>query len=160
MDRMEARPRRSFVVRAIWAACLLLAAGNHAYILLKHGLTWDYGVGGASALYWTSLTFIDPTIAALLFARPRWGVAATLLLMLSNVTHNLWVLDRYIPDGEVWSRLAASPIHLSQIGFLLFALLTAPIALRSLRSGAPSPGSGPCRSRALGRPRSRSGRAR
>lgn len=128
--------RRSRIIRAIWAACLLLAALNHARILLQHGLSWDYGgVGGPSAAYWTSLTLIDPLVAALLFVRPRIGIPAAVVLIVSNVVHNLAVTARYTPEGKFLTLAASSPQIISQIAFLLFVAATARMAWR----GAPSP---------------------
>lgn len=123
----NARPtsaeRHSRIIRCIWAACLLLAGLNHARILLQHGLLWDYGgVGWASAAYWSSLTILDPLAAALLFARPRWGIVAAAILIATNVAHNLAI-----------TRAAFSPQLLSQIAFLLFVAATARTAWR----GAP-----------------------
>lgn len=82
--------RRGRIVRIVWAACLTLAGLNHARILLQHGLFWNYhGAGLASTLYWTSLTFIDPLVAVLLFVRPGLGVPATVVVITTNVVHNL-----------------------------------------------------------------------
>ena len=121
--------RASTIVRSIWAACLLIAAANHALILLKHGLFWDYGgVARASAIYWFSLTLLDPIAAALLFIRPKLGIATTLLLITTNVLHNLIVTAGHASAGEFLSRTFASPQLLSQIAFLLFAAATARIA--------------------------------
>lgn len=118
--------RRSRNIRAVWAACLLLAGANHARILLQHGVFWDYGgVGSASAAYWSSLTLADPIVAALLFTRPRVGIGATILLIATNVLHNLTVTARSAPPGEVVTQVSSSPVLLSQIGFLLFVTITA-----------------------------------
>lgn len=123
--------RRSRIIRAIWAACFLLAALNHARILLQHGLSWDYGgVGRASAAYWTSLTIIDPLVAALLFVRPRIGIPAAVVLIVTNVIHNLAVTARLMPDGEFLTRATSSPQIVSQMAFLLFVLATARMAWR------------------------------
>jgi hypothetical protein len=128
--------RRSFIVRSIWAACLLVAGLNHLRALVRHGLTWDYGgVAWPSAAYWTSLTFLDPIAAALLFVRPRVGIACTVAIIVTNVIHNLAAIAHYAPDGEFLARVA-HPITLSQIAFLLFVGATARTAWRGI--GAPS----------------------
>ena len=44
--------------------------------------------------YWTSLTFLDPSAAILLFVFPRVGLLATLIVS-SDVAHNLWLFTRY-----------------------------------------------------------------
>ena len=127
--------RRSLIVRIIWAVCLVLAGFNHARILLAHGLFWAYhGAHPASAVYWTSLTFIDPLVAAFLLIRPRAGVIATVLLITTNVVHNLAVTIAASPDGRHASDLLISPQIMSQIGFLLFVLVTWPLATRSSNS--------------------------
>jgi hypothetical protein len=123
--------RRSCTVRAIWAACLLVAGANHTRILLNHGLLYDYG-GAAwpSVVYWTGLTLIDPLVAALLFVRPRWGIAATVLLIVTNVVHNLSIVAQRTHGGEFLASVAKSPFVLSQIGFMVFVLATMRIAWR------------------------------
>jgi hypothetical protein len=133
--------RGSLIVRSIWAVCLLAGALNHLRILLRHGLFWDYGgVASASAAYWSSLTILDPLAAALLFARPKAGIAAAIALIVTNVLHNLAVTAHYAPQGAFLDR-ASNPFMLSQIGFMLFVGATARIAwtgLASRRSPPPS----------------------
>lgn len=137
--RQGAIERSSRTVRTIWAACLLLAALNHARILVQHGLVWDYGsVGRFSAAYWSSLTIVDPIAAALLLVRPRIGIALTLALITSNVAHNLAITAIFSFEGAFLARVASSPPLLCQIAFLLFVVATAAIAWK---------GSGPARSR-------------
>jgi hypothetical protein len=135
--RAQHRPvqRHSLIIRSLWAACLLVAGANHALILLRHGLAWDYGgVGWASAVYWSSLTLVDPLVAALLFVRPKAGVVGTVALIATNVVHNLAVTAERVPDGEFLARVASSPFLIAQIAFLLFVGATARMAWR----GAPT----------------------
>ena len=123
--------RSSLLIRSIWAACLLIAAANHALILVRHGILWTYGrVAWPSAAYWSSLTILDPLVAVLLFVRPRLGVLSAIVLIVSNVIHNLAITAYYAPAGDFLSRAASSPMILIQIVFMLFVLLTAPIAIR------------------------------
>jgi hypothetical protein len=129
--------RASLIVRSIWAACLMVGGVNHALTLLRHGLFWDYGYGGAawaSSVYWSSLTLLDPLVAALLFIRPRIGIPSTIVLIVTNVIHNLWITAQHAPGGEFLAR-AANPFLASQIGFMLFVLATARIAWRGRKSG-------------------------
>ncbi|HEY1145437.1 MAG TPA: hypothetical protein VGE84_03765 [Allosphingosinicella sp.] len=131
--------RRGLLIRSIWAACLLLAGLNHARILLQYGLFWDYsGVGWASAAYWSSLTILDPLVAAFLFARPRIGVPGAIVLIATNVLHNLAVTAQHAPEGQFLTRVASSPQIISQIGFLLFVGAIARIAWIGVRSAAHS----------------------
>lgn len=127
--------RASLIVRSIWAGCLLAAAANHARILLQHGLFWDYGgVAWASAVYWSSLTILDPLAAALLFLRPKAGIVACAVLIATNVVHNLAVTAHYAPEGELLAR-ASNPFFISQLAFLLFVGATARLAWRGVDSG-------------------------
>ena len=120
---------RSRIVRAIWAACLLLATLNHARILAQHGLSWNYGgVSVASAVYWSSLTIMDPLAAALLFARPKVGIRLTIVIITTNVVHNLAMTAMFSRDGEFLSRATSSWAIISQIAFMLFVVGTARIA--------------------------------
>jgi len=126
--------RGSLLVRSIWAACLLIAAANHARILLQHGLWWDYGgVAWGSAVYLSSLTILDPLTALLLFARPKIGILSTITLIFTNVVHNLAVMAHYAPAGEFLTRVA-NPITLSQLAFMLFVGATARIAWQGVAS--------------------------
>lgn len=131
--------RWSQIIRGIWTACLLLAGLNHARILLQHGFFWDYnGSSPASAVYWTSLTFIDPLVAALLLIRPKIGVPATVFVITTNVAHNLAVTFPSTPDGTYVEHLFTSPLIISQIGFLLFVLATWRMASKDLHGARAS----------------------
>ena len=115
--------RRSRIIRSISTSCLFLAALNHARTLLQHGLFWDYyGSSSASAVYWTSLTLIDPLVAALLLVRPRIGVPAPVFAITTNVTHNLAVTFPLLSDSDYVGYVLSSLQIMSQIGFLLFVL--------------------------------------
>jgi hypothetical protein len=127
--------RGSTIVRSVWAACLLAAGLNHARILAEHGLFWDYGgAHPVSAAYWSSLTILDPLVAALLFVRPRLGIVATIVLIVTNVAHNLVITAQRSADGQLLDRIASSPFLLMQIGFLLFVTATARIAWKGVRA--------------------------
>jgi hypothetical protein len=132
--------RGSVIVRSLWAACLLIAGLNHARLLVQHGLFWDYGgLNPTSAAYMISLTLLDPLIAALLFIKPRLGIPATVVLIVTNVIHNLATIAHFAPPGEFLSR-ASHPITLSQIAFMLFVIATARLALLgTVRSGLAEP---------------------
>ena len=143
--RLEAGPllahdllmqRNSLIVRSIWAVCLLIAGLNHAHTLFIHGLFWNYGgVVWASAVYWSSLTVIDPVTAALLFVRPKVGIVSTVLLISTNVLHNIAVTARYAPEGELLTR-AANPFLIIQIGFMVFVAATARSAWKGAALGS------------------------
>jgi hypothetical protein len=126
--------RRGRIIRGIWAACLFFAGCNHARILLQHGLSWDYyGASPASAFYWSALTLVDPLVAALLIVRPRIGVPATVLVIATNVIHNLAV-TAHDARGDTFLELVTANWQLtSQIGFLLLVLATWWIARRDVR---------------------------
>jgi len=117
---------RSLWIRLIYAACLILATGNHALVLIRHGLFWNYG--GApflSSVFWTSLSLLDPVAAILLFLRPNIGVGMTAAIIVADVAHNLWIRMLYAPAGFAAAVLLCDPFLLSQIAFLIFVLATA-----------------------------------
>jgi hypothetical protein len=125
--------RGSLIVRSIWAACLLVGGANHARILIQNGLFWDYGgVAPASAVYWTSLTILDPAVAALLFVRPKPGIACAIALIVTNVIHNLAVTAQFAPQGEFLTLVASGPHLILQIGFMLFVGATARLAWKGV----------------------------
>ncbi len=121
--------QRRLGLRTIYALCLLGATYNHASMLAQHGIFWDYGgVPKASAIFWTSLTVIDPAAAVLLFARPNAGVIATAVIIIADVIHNLWITARYFPP--MLPGVATSPAMIEQIIFMIFVLATAKFAWR------------------------------
>ena len=125
--------RASKDIRGIWAACLLVGGLNHARILLEHGLLWDYGgINRASAIYWSSLTVLDPLVALLLFVRPKIGILSTIVLIVSNVSHNIAITAHYAASEELVARAAADPFLLSQIAFMLFVIISTPIVWHGL----------------------------
>lgn len=75
-------------------------------------------------MYWTSLTFIDPIVAALLFIRPKIGVPATVFVIATNVAHNSATTFAFVPDGAYFGYLLSSPQLMGQIGFLIVVLAT------------------------------------
>jgi hypothetical protein len=119
--------KRPDVLRAIYALCLLGGTSTHVLIDFRHGFFWDYGgVPQASALFMTSLTFIDPLVILLLFVRRNAGIAATLALMVVDVTHNVWIVSRFSPS--LLEGLAKAPPVQAQIAFLIFVCATARLA--------------------------------
>ncbi len=120
-----------FLLRLIYAVCLAGATFNHARIIAAHGWGWDYGgVSRFSALYWTSLTFLDPLAVVLLFARPRWGLALTVAIMLTDVAHNGGLTLLY---GGGWRDWLADENLVLQSLFLVFVLASIGVAWRALR---------------------------
>ena len=118
----------------------MTAALNHARILLRHGLFWDYhGAALPSAIYWSSLTLLDPLAALLLFTRPRLGILATIVLIVTNVVHNLVVTAQRAPEGEFLAYIS-HPFVILQVGFLLLVAATFRIAWKGADSGVPRSG--------------------
>ncbi|MFK3889651.1 hypothetical protein [Sphingomonas sp. NPDC079357] len=121
--------RRGLILRTIYALCLLGATYNHWVVIARYGLLWDYdGLPMASAIFWTSLAFLDPAAVVLLFLRPRAGVAATIAIIVVDVVHNLWILALYY--APVLRTLRETPGVIAQIAFMVFVLGTARIACR------------------------------
>ncbi len=90
----------------------------------------------ASAIYWSSLTVLDPLAVILLLVRPRAGIAMTAAIIVSNVIHNLWFMAAYPLRGSLLADVLASPFMLSQIAFLLFVAATARMAWDDRNEGA------------------------
>lgn len=116
------------LTRTIYAVCLLLGTFTHVRTLVEHGLLWDYG--GApwiSCVFWTSLTFVDPVAAAVLFWRPIAGLQLALAIMVADVLHNGGYL---LASG---SALITNFAFLAQSGFLAFVILTIALPWREAR---------------------------
>jgi hypothetical protein len=107
------------ILRGTYAVCLLVATCTHVLIVVTHGLLWDYdGAPIFTRIYWTSLTFLDPLAAVLLLVRPRAGILLTLAIIVSDVAHNTWLMQRSVAAD--WRDFR----YVSQVAFLLFVLLT------------------------------------
>jgi hypothetical protein len=123
-------------IRIVYALCLAGATVNHVRALLAHGWLPDH-LPAATALYWSSLAVLDPLAVVLLFVRPRAGIALTLVIIMSNVAHNLWFIAAHPLRGSFVADVASSPFMLSQIAFLAFVAATARIAWKDGGSGSP-----------------------
>ena len=53
-----------------------------------------------TAVFWSSLTIIDPSVAVVLFIRPRLGLVLLNLLMYTDVAQNSRIIAHY--GGVVW----------------------------------------------------------
>ena len=126
------RPPAAAVIRAIYAACLLGATYNHAVIVLTYGVLTDYGGRPwPVCAFWTCLTLADPAVAALLFLRPRWGVAETAAIIFTDV-----VINAAVTWGDI-ARFGPGPARgylmlAEQCAFAVFVAVTA-------RRAAPAP---------------------
>ncbi len=79
-----------------------------------------------TVLFWSALTLLDPLVAIVLLVLPRAGTVLLLLLMLTDVLHNTWVVKVY--GGVLW-------MVADQWLFLLFVLATASIVGELLDGG-------------------------
>jgi hypothetical protein len=116
----------SLTLRVIYAVCLVGAAYNHLTAILSHGVLWDYNYGAGfpifSRIFWAILTILDPASAFLLFARPTWGVRMTTGIIISDVIHNIWVVERF--SNVPWHLFFnVSPLS-EQIVFMVFVIVT------------------------------------
>ena len=125
---------RGRLIRTVYALCLLGATFNHIRAIADHGWLPEHLPLG-SAIYSTSLTFIDPLVAALLFLRPRLGIASTAVVIGTNVPHNLLLTAAYVAPGEFLNVVLSSFMLVGQIVFLVFVVLTAPTAWRDAGDG-------------------------
>jgi hypothetical protein len=122
------------LLRLVYALCLLVGASTHVWIVAHHGLLWDYG--GAplfSRVFWTSLTFLDPLAAILLFLKPRVGLAMTLAIIAADVAHNTW-FNMYVGLAP---RDFLNWISFPQVAFLIFVVVTFRSAWRGASQAPP-----------------------
>ena len=128
--------RAGLLIRIIYALCLLGATVNHVRAVHARGwLPPDLPLG--TAVYWSSLTVLDPLAAVLLFIRPKIGIAATIAIILSDVAHNLWFRAGHPVTGSLYQDVTSSPFMMSQIAFLLFVAVTAPFASKDRSRSRP-----------------------
>lgn len=128
-------PLRSLILRSVYALCLAGATYNHWSAIYHHGLDWDYGgFPRASATFWTALAFVDPAAVILLCVRPNIGIALTIGIIVTDVTHNIWIQARYFPP--LLEALASSPRVVEQIVFMGFVLVSSPFAWAAKRQNA------------------------
>lgn len=127
----------SLVIRSVYALCLGVACINHVVADIRYGPLLDglaHDIPSAVRLYWSSLTLFDALAAALLFARPKAGLAMTLAIMLSDVIVNGWVAF-HLDAGLTYP-------YLAQVAFLLFVCATFMPAWRGMRNDRSEPPSG------------------
>lgn len=121
--------RRVTWIRVVYALCLAGATINHMRAVLTYG--WlRHDVPMATAIYWSSLTLLDPVAALLLFIRPRVGVGLTVAIILSDVAHNLWFRAAHPLSTSFIKDVTSSFFMMSQIAFLVFVTFTAPLVWR------------------------------
>lgn len=107
-----------FLVRVIYAICLVGAGFNHLSTLLTHGLFWDYNNAPLfTRFFWTSLTFFDPIAELLLFLKPKLGLTLTFLIIFIDVLHNGWML--LLEERSLFNYM-----YISQFLFLIIVVLT------------------------------------
>ena len=76
------------IAKAIWTLGFLIGTTTHTLDLINHGwLPYDFRPLPWN-IYWTSLTFLDPIAALLIWWRERWGVVLGTAIMASNVLVN------------------------------------------------------------------------
>lgn len=120
------------LIRIVYSLCLAGATFNHVRAVLAHGW-FPAHLPQLTALYWSSLTFVDPLAAVLLSVRPRMGIALTALIIVSDVAHNLWFIASHPLGRSFVQGVASSEFMMSQIAFLMFVAATAPVAWREAR---------------------------
>lgn len=122
--------RTGLLIRIAYALCLFGATVNH--VRAVHARGWlPASLPLGTAAYWASLTFLDPLAAVLLFIRPKIGIALTIAIIVSDVAHNLWFRAGHPVNGSFYGDVTSDPFMMSQIAFLLFVAVTAPIAWKS-----------------------------
>lgn len=119
-------------IRIVYALCLAGATFNHVRGVLAHGWLPER-LPLPTAVYWGSLTVLDPLAVLLLFLRPRGGIALTGAIIVSDVMHNLWFTATHPLSGSFLADVTSSTFMISQIAFLLFVTATAPVAWQGAR---------------------------
>ena len=120
----------SLALRLAYALCLSVATANHVLAAIDSGLLLDglsREVPFPVRLYWSLLTLFDAVAVVLLFARPRVGLAATLVIIVSDVVVNSWV--------TIFLKMGLTNAYLAQIVFLIFVSAT----VRTSWHGLPRP---------------------
>jgi hypothetical protein len=87
MSRREGGFRREHLLRSIMVFGLVAGTTTHVLMLLRL-----MPVPSAPAVYywfWTTLTFVDPLIAAAIVFAPRVGLVAAAALMIADVAVNV-----------------------------------------------------------------------
>ena len=73
----------------IQSVCMLMGASRHIVWVFNNGfLSEKYNASFFSALFWDSLTFLDPIAAFLLILKPKKGLYLVLAIMLLDIIHN------------------------------------------------------------------------
>lgn len=89
-DPAVARPAIPQIAKLIWSTGFLLAAGSHALDILSYGwLPYVFMPLGFN-IYWTSLLFLDPLAALLIWFRTGPALLLGCLIIASDVLVNAW----------------------------------------------------------------------
>jgi hypothetical protein len=132
--------RSGRLIRSLYAICLLAAASTHAYALIQHGVFWDYGGAPfASAVFWTSLTVLDPAAATLLLLARRSGVVLTVAIIVVDVVHNAFFAASDLIARHAAFDLLQNWMLTSQVVFMGFVLATVSTAWPRGRDPGPMP---------------------
>ncbi len=76
------------IAKIIWTLGFVVGTITHTLDILHGGwLPYDFRPLPWNA-YWTSLTFLDPLAAVLIWLRERWGVVLGVTIMASNIAVN------------------------------------------------------------------------
>ena len=76
------------LAKIIWTVGFLIGTATHSFdIALGGWLPYDFRPMPFN-IYWTSLVFLDPLAAVLIWARERWGAVLGVAIMASNVLIN------------------------------------------------------------------------
>ncbi|MFT5860869.1 MAG: hypothetical protein ACI865_002985 [Flavobacteriaceae bacterium] len=111
----------------IQSISMLMGASTHITWGIKNGfLSEHYHASIGTALFWDSLTFLDPLAALLLIIRSKSGLLLTTFIIIVDVLHNnLFYADElYFTPIPIGTWLATYWMILGQMIFLLFVLVT------------------------------------
>jgi len=76
------------ISKVVWTIGFLIGTTTHSLDMIYHGwLPYDFRPLPWN-IYWTSLTFLDPLAAVLIWVRERWGIVLGVAIMASNIAVN------------------------------------------------------------------------
>lgn len=80
------------IAKILWSTGFLVGTISHALDISMFGwLPYEFMPFGFN-LYWTSLVFLDPLAAVLIWLRPRWGLWLGCPIMASDLLVNAWTV--------------------------------------------------------------------
>lgn len=123
-------------VLIIQSIAMVMGTSTHVMWAVHNGfLSENYHAPFGSMLFWDALTFLDPLAAVLLFARPKWGVWLTAIIIGADVLHNNWYYfdELYLAGWSISEWIVRYWMILGQVIFCVFVYITLAPNLKAIR---------------------------